>query len=273
MLGIKLLGLERRDRGGPFEPSSTYYTVEAKREEIDQLLTKQPVGIDLRMSDAGSILNSMNPQATNVVPTNTMLDTRNVSSEDYSNFRELQLQEQEGQDYRIDVSPNWHQVLVIAPHGGRIELYTSEIAKMIADESFAWYSFEGIKGDNRRLHITSYNFDEPTLLLALQETETVLTIHGKKGSIDEFLEIGGLDTKFGHELRVALQHQGFIVREAKPGYRGEMATNICNRGCTGKGVQLEISFALRKRIFEDAECGNRFIGTIRSLIKTHRYSF
>ena len=34
-------------------------------------------------------------------------------------------------------------------------------------------------------------------------------------------EIGGLDTKFGNELRVALQHQGFIVREAVQGYRGE----------------------------------------------------
>ena len=240
------------------------------RNEIDQLLTRQPVGIDLRVSDAGSILNSMNPQATNVVSSNTMLDTRNVTSEDYSNFRELQLNEQEGQAYRIDVSPNWHQVLIIAPHGGRIELYTSQIAKWIADKDFAWYSFEGIKGDNPRLHITSHKFDEPTLLLALQEAETVLTIHGKKASSDEFLEIGGLDTKFGHELRVAFQHQGFIVREAKQGYRGEVATNICNRGCTGKGVQLEISFALRKRIFEDRECGIRFISTIRSLIKAHR---
>ena len=260
----------RRDRGGPFEPSSTYYTVEAMRTEIDQLLTRQPVGIDLMVSDVASVLDPINPRATNVVPTNTLLDTRNMTSENYSNFCELQLHEQEGQDYRINVSPNWHQVLVIAPHGGKIELYTSQIAKWIADEDFAWYSFEGIKGDNPKLHITSHQFDEPTLLLALQEAGTVLTIHGKKGSVDEFLEIGGLDTKFGHELRVALQHQGFIVREAKQGYRGEVATNICNRGCTGKGVQLEISFALRKRIHEDAECRIRFISTIRSLIKTHR---
>lgn len=189
----------------------------------------------------------------------------------YSNFRELQLHEQEGRDYSINVSRNWHQVLIIAPHGGKIEPYTSQIAKWIADEDFAWYSFEGIKDlDNPRLHITSHNFDEPTVLQALQEAHTVLTIHGLKNSIDEFLMIGGLDTTFGTGLRVALQHHGFIVRESEQEYRGERATNICNGGCTDRGVQLEISFALRKRIFEDAECRIRFIDTIRSLIKARK---
>ena len=134
----------------------------------------------------------------------------------YSNFRELQLHEQEGEDYRINISLNWHQVLIIAPHGGKIESYTSQIAQWIASEDFAWYSFEGLKDlDNRRLHITSHNFDEPTVLQAFHEAHTVLTIHGLKNSIDEFLMIGGLDTTFGAELRVELQHQGFIVKESE----------------------------------------------------------
>ena len=189
----------------------------------------------------------------------------------YSNFQELQLHEQAGQDYRINVSRHWHQVLIIAPHGGKIESYTSQITKWIAAEDFAWYSFEGLNGqDNRKLHITSHNFDEPTVLQALQEAHTVLTIHGLKNSIDEFLMIGGLDTTFGSKLRIELQHQGFIVRDSEQAYGGVHATNICNRGCTGKGVQLEISFALRKRIFEDAECRLRFIDTIRLVIKAGR---
>ena len=186
----------------------------------------------------------------------------------YANFQELQSHEQVGRDYRINVSRHWHQVLIIAPHGGKIESYTSQIAQWIAAEDFAWYCFEGLKDlDNRRLHITSYNFDEPTVLLALQEAHTVLTIHGLKNRIDEFLMIGGLDTTFGSELRVALQHLGFIVRESGQAYGGVHATNICNRGCTGKGVQLEISLALRKRIFEDAKCRIRFVETVRSVIK------
>jgi len=186
----------------------------------------------------------------------------------YANFQELQLHEQVGRDYRINVSRHWHQVLIIAPHGGKIESYTSQITQWIAAEDFAWYSFEGLNDlDNRRLHITSHNFDEPMALQALQEAHTVLTIHGLKNNIDEFLIVGGLDTMFGSELRVELQHHGFIVRESEQQYSGIRATNICNRGCTGKGVQLEISFDLRKRIFEDAECRIRFIDTIRSVLK------
>jgi len=187
----------------------------------------------------------------------------------YSNFRELQLHEQEGQDYRINVSRHWHQVLIIAPHGGKIEPYTSEITQLIAGEDFAWYSFEGINGEDiRRLHITSHNFDEPTLLQALQETRTVMTIHGLKNSMDEFLMIGGLDTIFGSDLRVALQCQGFIVRDSEQPYRGVRTTNICNRGQSGQGVQLELSFALRRRLFEDVDCKVRFIETVRAMIKS-----
>ena len=189
----------------------------------------------------------------------------------YANFHELQLHEQEGVDYRITASRHWHQVLIIAPHGGKIEPYTSQIAQWIADEDFAWYSFEGLKDlDTPRLHITSHNFDEPTLLQALQKAHTVITIHGLKNRIDEFLMIGGLDTSFGSELQVALQRQDFIVRESQRPYRGVRATNICNRGDTGKGVQLEISFALRKRLFEDMECRAQFIETVRSRIKGRR---
>lgn len=188
----------------------------------------------------------------------------------YGNFRELQLHEQENQDYQIKTSRNWHSVIIVAPHGGNIEPYTSQIVKWIAGDDIAWYSFEGIKNvDIRRLHITSHNFDEPLLMQGLKQAQTVLTIHGLKNSREEFLMIGGLDILFSNELRVALQHQGFSVKESELGYRGERATNICNRGRTGKGVQLEISFALRKRIFEDPECRVRFIGTIRLLIKNH----
>lgn len=186
----------------------------------------------------------------------------------YANYQTLQLHEQEGVDYRINVSRHWHKVLIIAPHGGKIETYTSQISQWIAGEDFAWYSFEGIKGQHmRRLHITSHNFDEPTLLQALQEAQTVLTIHGLKNSIDEYLMIGGLDTTFGSELRVALQHLGFIVKESEQPYQGVRPTNICNRGKSGQGVQLELSFALRKRLFDDEECRLRFINTIRSLVK------
>jgi phage replication-related protein YjqB (UPF0714/DUF867 family) len=110
---------------------------------------------------------------------------RTMMPDVYSDFRELQMHEKEGVDYRRIVSPSWNPVLIIAPHGGEIEPYTSEIAKWIAGPDFAYYSFEGIKRNNLdtgRLHITSHNFDEPTLQQALKQAYLVLTIHGLKNS-------------------------------------------------------------------------------------------
>ncbi|AET69133.1 phage-related replication protein [Desulfosporosinus orientis DSM 765] len=188
----------------------------------------------------------------------------------YSNFQELQLYELEGQDYLIKRSRDWHPVLIAAPHGGNIEPYTSDIAQWIAGEEFAWYSFEGIKGaEVRKLHITSHHFDEPLLLTGLQQAQIVMTIHGLKNSTEEFLMIGGLDSDLSNNLRIKLQRCGFLVKDSEEKYRGVHPRNICNRGVTGKGVQLELSFALRKRINEDLECRVRFVGAIKSVISAY----
>lgn len=186
----------------------------------------------------------------------------------YSNFRELQQHEQEGVDYLIKTSRDWQPVLIAAPHGGNIEPFTSVIAQWIAGEEFAWYSFEGIKSAGiRKLHITSHHFDEPLLLRGLQEAQTVLTIHGLKNSREEFLMIGGLDSSLSNSLRIGLQNRGFIVKDSEEKYGGVHPENICNRGITRKGVQLEISFALRKRIFEAPECRAPFVETIKRVIR------
>ncbi|MGB4311782.1 MAG: class II glutamine amidotransferase [Natronincolaceae bacterium] len=55
-----LIKQDSRDSGGPFEPYSTYYTVRAKREEIDQLLQKDTAEVqvpktDLNFSRAGNL--------------------------------------------------------------------------------------------------------------------------------------------------------------------------------------------------------------------------
>ncbi|MGB4500200.1 MAG: hypothetical protein WBI21_02910 [Natronincolaceae bacterium] len=54
-----LIKQDSRDQGGPFDPHSTYYTVRAKREEIDQLLHEDTAKVqipktDLNFSEAGN---------------------------------------------------------------------------------------------------------------------------------------------------------------------------------------------------------------------------
>ena len=57
----------------------------------------------------------------------------------YTNFRELADHEVEGQDYRIRVELREPRVLIMAPHGGKIEPTTAEVAEAIAGMDYSFY--------------------------------------------------------------------------------------------------------------------------------------
>lgn len=185
----------------------------------------------------------------------------------YRNFSELQAHEIKNVDYRIIQRNGKWPVLIMAPHGGRIEPYTSQISDWIAGGDFSLYIFESVKSDySRELHITSHNFDEPLALEAVGRADLVLTVHGLRNSTDEFIMIGGLDVDLGNDIKKALHKVGFTVEKSEIKYSGQRPDNICNRGRRGKGVQLEITYALRKRIFEDLDYQQRFINAVRSTL-------
>lgn len=185
----------------------------------------------------------------------------------YRNFGELQVYEVENRDYKINHKRGKHPVLIMSPHGGNIEPFTSQIAEWIAGTDFSLYIFEGIKETGiRDLHITSHHFDEPVALELVTEADIVLTIHGLLNSVDEFIMVGGLDTDLGDELKIALSKADFTIRESETQYSGLHPNNICNRGRSGKGIQLEITYTLRKRLFEDLDCRQRFVNVTRSVL-------
>src|SRR5215469_8014406 len=112
----------------------------------------------------------------------------------YESFAQLAAGETVGRDYRIrvierDASP----VIVLAPHGGSIEVGTSELAEMVAGSDHSLFVFEGLKpyGTNRDLHITSHRFDHPDCLALTSVHDVTLAIHGCRGESGIFL--GGLD--------------------------------------------------------------------------------
>ena len=87
---------------------------------------------------------------------------RGTMKDKYDSFSQLAKSETKGQDYRVCLVDRDSTTAVIAPHGGGIELGTSEVAEAIAADDFSFYAFEGIKSaGNRDLHITSTQFDEP----------------------------------------------------------------------------------------------------------------
>lgn len=184
----------------------------------------------------------------------------------YVSFADLQRNEIEGQDYVITWRRTNSRVLIMAPHGGNIELYTSEIANWIAVDKFSYYSFEGRKEHGaRKLHITSHLFDEPCALEASAQADYVLTIHGEKTSEERFVVIGGLDVAVRKELQTGLKQVGFSLRE-KPGLEGRSPENICNRNRRYKGVQLELSYALRQALMEDLAMRQAFVEVVQNVL-------
>lgn len=172
-----------------------------------------------------------------------------MSDDLYDRFADLAAAETEGEDYRIDARVGTSDAAVIAPHGGGIEGGTSELAHAVAGEAHHAYSFVGLKSSgNATLHITSHRFDEPRCLALLQGAKRVVALHGV-GAGEPAVLVGGLDEALGARIAAALAEAGFVAGPPPGHLAGRNRTNICNRGASGEGVQLELTRALRKTMF------------------------
>jgi phage replication-related protein YjqB (UPF0714/DUF867 family) len=194
----------------------------------------------------------------------------------YLNYAELKKNEKEEKDYVIRYRKADSEIAVMAPHGGGIEPGTNDLADEVAGNNFLFYSFSGIKKRrNSVLHIGSTRFDEPEAFEIARRAYTVITIHGCKDS-SEIIYTGGKDGELIHAVSTHLSDAGFNVR---PSYdddlKGKSDYNICNRGRSGKGVQLEISIGLRQRMFDFSDCFcvsarteifYKFVSTVRGVL-------
>ena len=166
----------------------------------------------------------------------------------YPSFHVLKRYEVSGRDYRIEWRVGRSGLLVMAPHGGGIEPGSSEVARSVARGRHSFYHFEGLKErNNARLHITSTRFDEPAAQALAAASWKVITIHGcSDGNADILL--GGRDLAWRAICTRVLEQQGFSVAE-HPVFLGLQEENLCNRGRAGMGLQIELSYALRRRLF------------------------
>ncbi|RZB38256.1 MAG: hypothetical protein SRB2_00004 [Desulfobacteraceae bacterium Eth-SRB2] len=176
----------------------------------------------------------------------------------YQDFKSLSEVEKEGRDFKIWVKKTKSKIAVIAPHGGAIELGTSEIAKSVAGDDFTCYSFEGIKNkENKKyLHITSTNFDEPECIEICNASDMVLAIHGAEDD-DKVVYVGGRNEYLKQKMIEKLKKAGFSVRKDTTNHSGRNAENICNKCTSMQGLQLEISNGLRKKMFKGLKRNHR----------------
>mgnify|MGYP001576633305 CR=1 FL=1 len=187
----------------------------------------------------------------------------------YMSFKELVHREVEDQDYRIRIELRDPRVLIMAPHGGKIEPTTAEIAAAIAEDDYSFYCFEGLKTDSRPLHIESHLFDEPRALQVVQKADVVITIHGQIDQKEEFVMVGGLNDSLRSEITRELEGAGFQTRVPTERLMGTDSQNICNRGKLRRGVQLEVSRKVRDLLRTDENELQKFASAIRKAIRIY----
>src|SRR5208283_1153431 len=130
-------------------------------------------------------------------------------SDQYASYAELAVCETEGVHYRIRMIERASPIVVVAPHGGRIEVGTSQTATLIAGEDFSLCCFEGLVS-GRRLHITSARFDEPKGLALVEASEIAIAIHGRADKGDhQTVWMGGLHHALRDEIGISLERSGF----------------------------------------------------------------
>jgi phage replication-related protein YjqB (UPF0714/DUF867 family) len=172
-----------------------------------------------------------------------------VPSDDFRCYDDLARHYVEGVDYAVQVAARERsRAAVLAPHGGRIEGRTSEIARLIAGDDHSLYLFEGLRptGDNFDcLHLASRYFDEPRALDLIRDCDIVVAVHGFAAAGPDVL-LGGLNEALKEKIAQALGDAGFSYLMGGHRFPGSQPFNICNRGRSGQGVQLELSEGLRK---------------------------
>jgi len=166
-------------------------------------------------------------------------------------------------DYEIRTRRGQSGVAVLAIHGGNLQPGTTEIAAAIAGTAHSFYSFVSLKPEiDQTLYVPSRQFNDPAALDMVRDADVVLSIHGCAG-LEEFIQIGGADRDRIEAIAPALMREGFDVRDDRSS--GTHPENICNRGRTGRGVQLDLSRGLRNRLF-DLEGQERDAGRLQQLV-------
>jgi phage replication-related protein YjqB (UPF0714/DUF867 family) len=172
----------------------------------------------------------------------------------YRGYADLAAAQREGEHFTVALHRRpGARVAVLAPHGGRIEDGTSEIARAIAGVDHHLYLLEGRRPSHNyhTLHLTSHRFDEPRCLALLGESDRVVAVHGCRGT-HEAVYIGGRDTELAGLIGQRLAGIGIAAEAGDHPFPGQHPDNVCNRGLRRAGVQLEITHPLRRS--RRAEC-------------------
>ncbi len=172
----------------------------------------------------------------------------------YPSMTALQAATVRGLDWDIYTVDNNHDVLISSIHGGGIEVGTSELNILTRElGGYDSFIFEALRTlNNAELHVTSVNYDEPTMVSMVTDAKQHVAIHGASGDT-AVINVGGLDLALRNTIWSELTARGFNAQIAPPEIIGEQLDNVSNRNKNGGCCQLEISTKQRQDFFVDGD--------------------
>jgi len=192
----------------------------------------------------------------------------------YKNFAELSASE-ESTDYTIRTNDIGSDTTILAIHGGGIERGTSELVEALNGYGkYNTYLFEGLKAtDNWSLFLRAINFDEPTAVSLVQDSDYTVSVIGAADE-GEITYIGGQNKLLAELIRLHLITKGYNVKTLSLPDRiaGVMNSNIVNKNKLFNdsyqigGVQIAVSKGLRDRFATDSGILNDYSNSINQAL-------
>ncbi len=191
----------------------------------------------------------------------------------YHSFAELSAAEDPA-DYTVGAYDIGSDTTILALHGGGIERGTSELVEALNGcGKYNTYLFEGLKpADNGSLFLRAIDFDEPTAVSMVQNSDYTLSIIGAAGD-DETTYIGGQNKLLAELIKLHLMTKGYQVQSFGFPDRiaGVMDSNIVNQNKLFNnyqigGVQIAVSKGLRDKLVADPDTLNAYSGAINEAL-------
>ncbi|MGI8380412.1 poly-gamma-glutamate hydrolase family protein [Priestia megaterium] len=172
----------------------------------------------------------------------------------YPSMTALKAATVEGVDYGIVTVDNNNSVLISGIHGGGIEIGVSESATLVQEiGGYDLFLFEGLRSSNNsELHVTSTNYDEPTMVSMVTDRSQHVAIHGASGDTAA-INVGGLDIALRNAIWEELRKKGLNAQLAPTNIIGEEPNNVSNRNRRGGCCQLELTSQQRKEFFKNGD--------------------
>ncbi|MCX5785649.1 MAG: poly-gamma-glutamate hydrolase family protein [Elusimicrobia bacterium] len=174
----------------------------------------------------------------------------------------------EGRDYSREFYNRGSSVAVFAIHGGDIELFTSRLARRIADRDLNLYIFNGWLGEESgRLHITAAHFDDPEAVRLAAASALGISVHAQ-AEPGRRVCVGGSNREAAEITVSRLRAAGFSAEFPCARSPGVSPQNIVNRASKG-GVQLEITMPLLKRLESSPLDLSKFTEAVRNAVSDY----